>query len=66
MRAHPPEAEIGKRHDGVPADAQQLAQYDFRPAGRLDGLRQNHKIKTLVGIVEKVRISITLNHGNAF
>ena len=54
---------FGKRHDGVPADAQHVLEHHARLAGRLQGLRQDHVVEGVVGIIGEVGIGVALDDG---
>jgi hypothetical protein len=70
LQTNSPVPEIWKRHDGVAADAQHVLEHLARLAGSLQGLRQNHVVKGVIGIVDEIGIGIALNYreplGNAF
>ena len=55
-------AEIGKRHDGVPADAQHVLEHDARLPGGLQRLRQDHVVEGVVRIVREVGVGVALDH----
>ena len=62
LEAHFPVAEIRKRHDGAVANAQQVFQHHARLARCLQGLRQDHVIERIVGIVDQIGVGVALHH----
>ena len=54
--------EIGKRHDGVAADAKHVLEHDAGPARRLQRLRQDHIVEGVVRIVAEIGVGVTLDH----
>lgn len=58
-------AEIGKRHDRMPADAQHVLEHDARTAGRLQRLREDHVVEGVVRIIGKVGVRVPLDHREA-
>ena len=60
LKPNAPMAEIRKRHDRVAADPQHMFEHLARLACRLQGLRQNHIIERIVGIVGKIGVGIAL------
>src|SRR5882724_3548457 len=62
LQPHFPEAEIRKRHDGAPPDPQQILQHHARLPRRLQGLRQDHVVEGVVGIIDEVGVGVTLHH----
>ena len=62
LQPHLPEAEIRKRDDGAPADPQQIFQHHPRLPRRLQGLRQDHVVEGVVGIVDEVGVGVALHH----
>jgi len=65
LQPHSPEAEIGERDDGAPADAQEILQHDLGLACRLKRLRQDHIVEGIIGIIDEVGVGVTLHHRKA-
>ena len=62
LQPHPPEPEIRERDDGAPADPQQILQHHPRLPRRLQGLRQDHIVEGIVGIIDQIGVGVALHH----
>src|ERR1700691_4368247 len=65
LHPYPPMPEIGKRHDGMAADAQNMLEHDARAPSGLQRLRQDDEIKTIVGVILKVGVGVALHDRKA-
>ena len=65
LHADAPVAEIRHRDDGAPADPQEVFEHDPRLPRRLQGLRQDHEIEGVVGIIGEIGVGVALNDREA-
>ena len=55
-------AEIGERHDRMPADAQHVLEHQARMPRRLQRLRKDHVVEGVIGVVGEVGVGVALDH----